>query len=85
MSNQRRELEKKTKGTMIFMGVFFVLALALSTLLMFAGIPAWLNGMIIVILAFVCYLPFLIVYDKMKKKKEEKKKTALKKKDPFAD
>ncbi len=85
MSSQRRDFEKKTKSTMIFIGVFFCIALVISTLLIFADIPMWLNMMIIVILAFVFYLPYMVITAKIKAKKEEKRLKDINKKDIFAD
>lgn len=83
-NTERREYNKKVKRAMIFIGIFAVFALPISAIMAIYNIPAWLNGMIVVIMASVFYLVFYFICVKIDKKKEEKTKEALKKKDPFA-
>ncbi len=85
MQNERRNFEKNVKKAGWFIAGFSVLALIISSLLIFADVPAWLNGLIIVILASIFYLIYLFVYGKIEIRKKEKKAKKPKSKDPFAD
>lgn len=86
MNNGKREFNRQMKRAGIFIGCYAVVALIVSTLLiLYTDIPAWANGMIIVLGASVFYLIFLIVCAKIDKKREEKRGLSLKERDPFAD
>lgn len=86
MKSERREFNKKMKRAMIFLGCYFVVALAISSLLIiYTTIPQWLNGLVIIVSAGVFYLAFLGICAMIDKKKEQKKKESLSKNDPFAD
>ena len=86
MKSERAEFNKRMKRAGIFIGCYFVVALIISTLLvLYTDIPAWLNGLIIIIGASVFYLIFLVICAKVDKIREEKRDQALRKKDPFAD
>ena len=86
MKSERAEFNKRMKRAGIFIGCYFVVALIISTLLvLYTDIPAWLNGLIIIIGASVFYLIFLVICGKIDKIREEKRDQALRKKDPFAD
>lgn len=82
----RREFNKSVKRGVIFISIFAVFAIVISTLLiLYTDIPQWLNGLIIILIASVCYLIYYFVCVRIDKKKEERVKESLKKKDPFAD
>lgn len=81
----KRENKNKVKRVAWFLGIYFVLALFLCALLIIAGIPQWLNMMIIVVFGGILYLLFLFLCGKIDKKKEEKAKEKTKEFDPFAD
>ena len=85
MKSEKREFNKKMKRAGIFIGIYFVVALLISSLLiLYTDVPQWLNGLVIVVSAGVFYLIFYIVCDKIDKKKEQKTKESLDKNDPFA-
>lgn len=71
----KREAKKQLKRTMWFIGVYAVVALIISAVLIVCtNIPQWLNMLIIVLLAGAFYLLFLwicAIIDKKKKEKEE--------------
>lgn len=86
MKSERAEFNRKMKRAAIFIGCYAGVALIISTLLvLYTDIPAWLNGLIIILGASVFYLIFLAICAKIDKTREEKRDQALRKKDPFAD
>ena len=85
MENNKRELKRKTKRMAWFIGIFFVFALFFAALLQIAGVPQWLNMVIIVLTAGICYLLFMLVCGKLDKRREEAEKEKTKEFDPFAD
>lgn len=83
--NGKRQMKKQLKRTMWFIGIYFVIALVISALLIvYTSIPQWLNMLVIVVLAGALYLPFLLICARIDKKKEEKDK-ASPKDDPFSE
>ena len=85
MKSEKREFNKKMKRAGIFIGIYFVVALLISSLLiLYTDVPQWLNGLVIVVSAGVFYLIFYIICDKIDKKREQKTKESLDKNDPFA-
>lgn len=85
MESTKRVMKRNVKRTAWFIGIFFIFALFFCALLNIAGIPQWLNIMILVITAGVCYLLFWLVCVKIDKRREEKEQTKTKEFDPFAD
>ena len=68
-----------------FIGIYFIFALFFAALLQVVGVPQWLNMIIIILTAGVCYLFFWLICGKLDKKQEEKDKEKTKEFDPFAD
>ena len=67
-----------------FIGGYFIFALFFAALLQIAGVPQWLNIIIIVLTAGVFYLLYVLVCGKLDKRKEEKdKEKKEKKEDPL--
>ena len=85
MSNNKRVLKRNVKRMAWFLGIFFVFALIIAALLQVAGIPQWLNMIIIVVLAGLCYLLFWWLCVKVDKRKEQIESQKTKEFDPFAD
>ena len=85
MENNKRALKKNVKRMAWFIGIYFIFALFFSALLQIAGLPQWLNMIIIVVTAGIFYLLFLVICGKLDRKKEEKESTKTKEFDPFAD
>lgn len=85
MAIMKREHKNKVKRIAWFFGIYFVLALFLCALLIVAGIPQWLNMLIIVVMGGLMYLLFLFICGKIDKKREEEEKEKTKEFDPFAD
>lgn len=78
-----KQLHRKYKRMMIFIGVFFVFAVVISYLLALAGLSAVLNGFIIICLAGIFYLLFLFICAKIDKKKDAQREKD-KNRDPFS-
>ena len=85
MQNNKRVMKRNVKRMAWFLGIFFVFALFFAALLQVAGIPQWLNMIIIVVTAGVCYLLFWLVSNKLDRRKAEKELEKTKEFDPFAD
>jgi membrane protein implicated in regulation of membrane protease activity len=85
MQNNKRVMKRNVKRMAWFLGIYFVFALFFSSLLLIAGVPQWLNMLILVVTAGICYLLFWLVCDKIDKKNEEREKEKEKEFDPFAD
>lgn len=85
MQNNKRVMKRNVKRMAWFLGIYFVFALFFSSLLLIAGVPQWLNMLILVVTAGVCYLLFWIICVKLDKKKQEKELEREKEFDPFAD
>lgn len=85
MQSKKGELKRKTKRMAWFIGGYFIFALFFAALLQIAGVPQWLNIIIIVLTAGVFYLLYVLVCGKLDKRKEEKDKERTKEFDPFAD
>lgn len=77
-----KNLHKRFKRTMIFIGIYFCFAVVICYLLMLAGLNAVLNGFIIICLAGIFYLLFLFICAKIDKKKG-KEREKDKNRDPF--
>ncbi len=77
-----KDLKKQYKRLLIFIGVYFVIALCICYGLIKAGVHPVLNGFIIIVIGGIFYLPFLAIcanIDKKKAAKAEKEKN----RDPF--
>ncbi len=85
MNNNKRALKKSMKRMAWFIGIYFVFALFFAALLQIAGVPQWLNMIIIILVAGVCYLLFLLVCAKIDKRKAEREVEKTKDFDPFVD
>ena len=84
-SREKRALKKTVKRMGWFIGIYFIFALFFAALLQIAGVPQWLNMIIIILVAGICYLLFWLVCGKIDKKREEKDQEKTKEFDPFAD
>lgn len=83
--NGKRQMKKQLKRTMWFIGVYAVVALVLSAvLIVFTNVPQWLNMIVIISLAGAMYLPFLWICARIDKKKQEKAEQNPKD-DPFSE
>lgn len=72
-NNDKREAKKQVKRTMWFIGIYALVALVISALLIvYTNIPQWLNMIIIIVLAGAFYLLFLWICAIIDKKKVEK-------------
>ena len=83
--NNKKEFKKNLKRMAWFLGIYFVFALFFSALLQIAGVPQWLNMIIIIIVAGVCYLLFWLICAKIQKKRAEMEQEKTKEFDPFVD
>ncbi|MBE7075545.1 MAG: hypothetical protein E7375_00555 [Clostridiales bacterium] len=81
-TSEKQELKRKIKILGLFLGIVFVPALVICTLLAVAKVPQWLNILVMVVILFILFFLFAWVCDKIEKKKTERKS---KKKDPFSD
>jgi len=85
MKSNKRELKKNVKRMAWFIGIYFVFALFFSALLQVAGVPQWLNMIIIIVVAGACYLLFWLICVKLDKKRAEREQEKTKEFDPFVD
>lgn len=85
MNNNKRAFKKNLKRMGWFIGIYFVFALFFSALLQVAGVPQWLNMIIIILVAGICYLLFWLICVKLDKRNEEREKEKTKDFDPFVD
>lgn len=85
MNNNKRALKKNMKRMAWFVGIYFVFALFFAALLQVAGVPQWLNMILIILVAGVCYLLFYLVCVKIDKRKAEREQEKTKEFDPFVD
>ena len=85
MNNSKRVFKRSVKRMAWFIGIYFVFALFFAALLQIAGVPQWLNMIIIILTAAVCYLLFLFICAKIDKRKEEIEGEKTKDFDPFVD
>ncbi len=84
MANDKRPMKKQLKRTMWFIGVYALIALVISAVMIVYGVPQWLNMIVIVVLAGAMYLPFYFICATIDKKKKEKEEENPKD-DPFSE
>lgn len=84
MTNDKRPMKKQLKRTMWFIGVYAIVALVISAILIVYGVPQWLNMIVIIALAGATYLPFYFICATIDKKKKEKEEENPKD-DPFSE
>ena len=81
-TTEKQELKKKLKRLGLFLLIVFLPALVIAALIIIAGVPQWLNIMIMVIILFVLFSLFVFVCDKLDKRKQARLRN---KKDPFSE
>ncbi len=80
---ESKQLNRRYKRMIWFVGIFFVFALVECYLLQLAGLSPVLNGLIIILTAGVFYLLYLFICAKIDKKREAKREQE-KNRDPFS-
>ena len=85
MPNESRDLKRRTKRLLIFLGIVFIFdAFICFLLLSYTGLSSVVCGVIIIAITSVLYLLFLWLCAKIDKKRKEKI-DKNKKKDPFSN
>ena len=85
MPNESRDLKRRTKRLLIFLGIVFIFdAFICFLLLSYTGLSSVVCGVIIIAITSVLYLLFLWLCAKIDKKRKEKI-DQNKKKDPFSN
>ncbi len=82
-NTEKQELKKKLSRLGLFLLIVFLPVLVVSILLTYvAGVPQWLNILVLVLMMFVLFFFYTWICSKLDNRKAERLK---KKKDPFSD